>query len=345
MSIKLSQGQAIYQKTEVFDTAGNHTWTHPLPGQNIEVFVEAFGGGGGSQDTSGAATDGGDTIWNTASEALSVDGGAGKIFGDNSSGLAGKGLYDIVDSDAITYTQGICTNGSNHYGASVSGDGRKLGNVGDVKRFSRIVNGDINLTVGTGGTGNAGNGNSGAVIISYNITTSQTPVIANLQRRDWEHFGEITWRTAMQTAPLGLTAKQANTLTIDHERLDTGNKVTVDGSNLFTLQAGTYEFEVTIPVTSNGAVSEVFKLYNITDSAIEFSESLSEVGSHPYNWSTAPRKATGIITISSATQFRLDYWFDSGDAVNIGHTTTAANDFDTITDLEDRVKFAFKWRA
>jgi hypothetical protein len=340
MAVNIGLGERTYQKTEVFDTPGNHTWTHPLPGQNIEVFVEAFGGGGGSQTTSGVATDGGDTIWDTASEALVIDGGSGGNAGTSKHGwniVGGKGLLPEITDNYNPGNLTLLTNGNNHYGAVIRSN--FTGNLGDVKRFNRVVTNDINFTIGAGGTGNVGNGTSGAIIISYNITTTQTPVVVNMQRRDWEHFGEISWRTAGTTTSQLLAAQVWSTLNIDTETLDTGNKVTVDGGNLFTLQAGTYSFKNIISRYGGDGASGAWRLYNVTDSATEVSETFASDyhshGSNHYN-------PEGIISISSAKQFRLEYF--NGNVTNNIEVGVLAGQNNLDSELTDRVKFQFKWR-
>jgi hypothetical protein len=335
MAVNIGLGERTYQKTEVFDTPGNHTWTHPLPGQNIEVFVECFGGGGGAGGQTNPGTDGGDTVWDTSSEALVTDGGAGSE-GNVTSGFTGKGLYSNSNNNATN--SGIITNGDNEYGATINNVGWNA-NVGDVKRFSRIVNGDINLTVGAGGVGNSGNGKPGAIIISYNITTTQTPVVVNMQRRDWEHFGEISWRTAGTTTSQLLAAQVWSTLNIDTETLDTGNKVTVDGGNLFTLQAGTYSFKNIIPRMGADSSSGAWRLYNVTDSATEVSETFA---SDYHNYGSNHYNPEGIISISSAKQFRLEYF--NGNVTNNIEVGVLAAQNNLDSELTDRVKFQFKWR-
>jgi hypothetical protein len=339
MAVNIGLGERTYQKTEVFDTAGNHTWTHPLPGQNIEVFVEAFGAGGGSQVTSGVATDGGDTIWDTVSENLTAVGGSGADIGNPATtGFNGSGLYDLNGHVDAGTEPVFNTNGSNHYGASPQGGaGGYSGNVGDVKRFSRIVNGDINLTVGAGGTGNTGNGKDGAVIISYNITTTQTPVVVNMQRRDWEHFGEVAWRTAGNTAAQTIADATLTTLILDTEVLDTGNKMTVNGDNTFTLEAGTYEFNIEVPSHEEDNVADTaVRLYNVTDALLERSKMI------PYmyhGYGTDYIEFKGILNISSAKIFRIEIETGSSTGIVIGRSAQAIT-----STVVDRTKFQFKWR-
>ena len=316
-----------------------------MPGQNIEVFVEAFGGGGGGALTTGnVGTDGGDTIWDTASEALVTDGGSGADF-DNSAttGMSGpKGLYKDSDSNASS-TGGAqpATNGSNHYGASIGYNMR--GNVGDVKRFSRIVNGDINLTVGAGGVGQNGQvSNSGAIIISYNITTTQTPVVVNMQRRDWEHFGEVSWRTAANTNGQSVTGDTVTTCNLNTEVLDTGNKLTVNGDNTFTLEAGTYEFETIMPIYTAGGTEGSARLYNVTDSELISSNYNSNLGGAGAGWGENILNLGGHFSISSSKTFRLEVVLSSNSGAHVGGYDTPLF---SNTDLIDRVKFQFKWRA
>jgi hypothetical protein len=346
MAVNIGLGERTYQKTEVFDTPGNHTWTHPLPGQSIEVFVEAFGGGGGGSDQVGVGGTGGDTIWDTSGASIIAVGGAGvgTVAERNSTGIAGQGLYGSGNAyDASGPLGGIITNGSNHYGAGVGMDCAP--NCGDVKRFNVIVNGDVNLTVGAGGIGvtngadNYGNGKPGAIIISYNITTTQTPVVVNMQRRDWEHFGEVSWRTAGTTTSQLLAAQVWSTLNIDTETLDTGNKVTVDGGNLFTLQAGTYSFKNIIPRFGGDSATGAWRLYNVTDSATEVSETFA---SDYHNYGSNHYNPEGIISIPSAKQFRLEYF--NGNATTNIQVGVLATQNNLDSELTDRVKFQFKWR-
>ena len=334
MAFNLNTGQAVYQKTEIFDTAGNHTWTHPLPGQNIEVFVEMFGGGGGSINGLRTATQNGeDTVWDTAGANETADGGTGGGTDGNGMQVGDKGLYSGTTAGAVESS--VFTNGSNSYGASVNNIGYP-GNVGDVKRFNQIVTNDINFTVGAGGTGDQGNGKAGAVIISYNITTTQTPVIANLQRRDWEHFGEISWRTAASASSQSITADTLTTLTIDTEVLDTGNKIQLDGSNLFTLQPGTYEVDIKTTLSTTAGSDCVFRLYNVSDSSIPLS--LTVIGGSGY--STHPNMI-GHIVVPSTKQFKLE--ITTGENSSIGDNGGGSGKIAT-SDLADRTKFQFKWR-
>jgi hypothetical protein len=339
--------QRTYQKTEVFDTAGNHTWTHPLPGQNIEVFVELYGGGGGcANQNSAAASSGGDTIWDTSGSPLTAIGGSGGDYSNpTTTGLAGPGLYNAVNmtagTDASTYN-----NGSNHYGAVISGnnsgEAEICGNVGDVKRFNVIASNDINLTVGAGGTGASGIGNDGAVIVSYNITTTQTPVVANLQRRDWEHFGEVTWRTGSNAPVQSVSSNTPTAANLNYELLDTGNKVALVGSNQFTLQAGTYEFRAMVTsaneATANG--SESLMLYNITDSIL----TASEISTLDMSTTSGMGKITmeGVFVVPSQKTFELRILHSHTTNGDYGNDTTEA--FTSSTEI-DRFKFQFKWRA
>jgi hypothetical protein len=346
MAVNIGLGERTYQKTEVFDTPGNHTWTHPLPGQNIEVFVEAFGGGGGSQKTSGVATDGGDTIWDTASESLVIDGGAGVDYGNvATTGINGKGLFNSGTggggtSDILNDTV-LFTNGSNEYGAAINTEGGGLANVGDVKRFSRIVNGDINLTVGTGGIGNSGNGKSGAIIISYNITTTQTPVVVNMQRRDWEHFGEITQRQTPDTVGQLIADEVPDILNLKTEVLDTGNKVVLNGDNTFTLQAGTYEFDLDfVAVNSLGSTDISAFIYNVSDSVVQCSQ---YYGATDASISRTFYKLSGIISIPSAKTFRIEA-LTATSVTYIGGFASNPYGNGPVSREVDVTKFKFKWR-
>jgi hypothetical protein len=338
MAVNIGLGERTYQKTEVFDTAGNHTWTHPLPGQNIEVFVEAFGGGGGSQTTSGVATDGGDTIWDTASEALVIDGGSGGNAGTSKHGwniVGGKGLLPEITDNYNPGNLTLLTNGNNHYGAVIRSN--FTGNLGDVKRFNRVVTNDINFTIGAGGTGNVGNGTSGAIIISYNITTTQTPVVVNMQRRDWEHFGEVAWSPVASAADQSVTIDTLTTLNIDTEVLDTGNKVGTPSANQFTLEAGTYEFDFSVPVANGGGAGNiVLRVYNVSDSSVLSSELM------PYENIINPVQSNGIFTLSSSKIVRLEFAYSDG-TKSVG-TASGGIEFSSFNDATPRTRFKFKWR-
>jgi len=356
MAVKLSTGQAIYQKTEVFDTAGNHTWTHPLPGQNIELFVEIYGGGGGGGGgtTSGIAgndgTNGGDTSWNTGGSTIITTGGLGGASRDASNSF-NFALPDVSNIRALGAAVGDNHLPDTIYGAGgFQGQGNNLtgrsGFSGEVKRFNQIVTNDINFTVGSGGAGgvttgttnngtyDGGNGKAGAIIVRYNVTSTQTPVTVNLQRRDWEHFGEVAWRTAPNTANLPLVANTFTDLTIDTEVLDTGNKVTVDGGNLFTLQAGTYEFDLFIKFTGDSGDATITQLYNTSDSSIVHNFS-------SFSTTYAQEKHfSGIFVVSSAKTFKLQSMMSST-TQQIGNGTPFTN---STAGADDRIKFQFKWR-
>jgi hypothetical protein len=332
--------QRTYQKTEVFDTPGNHTWTHPLPGQNIEVFVEMIGAAGGSvYSTNTGASDGGDTIWNTGGSPIIASGGLkannvkpGGGFINGASDYAGR----ITLFGGIAGNPAVCAQSSVYTGGS-----------GTPKTFNAIVNGDINLTVGAGGTtDNTGathltnNGQDGAIIISYNITTTQTPVVVNMQRRDWEHFGEISWRKALNTGDIAWNANTVTNLPIDTEILDTGNKVTVNGDDTFTLEAGTYEMEIILPgLPGNHTASGAIRLYNNSDSSIALSYYNPRFDSPSGNVSNHCIK--GVVNIPQSKIFKLEV-ITAGD--NISSYPGNAGSAFTSVELTDVVTISFKWR-
>jgi hypothetical protein len=349
MAFGLKQNQAIYQKTEVFDTPGNHTWTHPLPGQNIEVFVEMIGAGGGavshnSASSGTAAGNGGDTIWDTASEALTVTGGTGATDSSTPGDgfIKGGNWHHTAGSVGLTAQDQLFGGRYGNGGYIHATDGHQAnGGSGTPKTFSRIVSGDINLTVGSGGTSttsnsySAINGQHGAIIISYNITTTQTPVVVNMQRRDWEHFGEISWRTTESSAGQSISANTLTTLTLDTELLDTGNKVSVAG-NVMTMEAGTYEFDAHVP--SSDCTDYTVRLYNQSDSALISSHKVVYLGNAGRSSDGGGFK--GVFNLPSQKDLRLEFVCAGGPAV-IGRS--AGNNV-TTSDLVDRTKFQFKWR-
>lgn len=368
-----TEAAANYQKTEVFDTAGNFTWTHPLPGQNIEVFVQLFGagggGGGGASDAIGVdATDGiagGNTIWDT--------GGSNDTALGGSEGLGGQDTVDFGNRHATqsylisprgtggssggTSNNFITDNGTSYgkagfhgYGSGYAGG---LGGIGFIKKFNAITNGDVNLTVGAAGTGGARqvggsptnsdgtDGGIGAVILSYNITTTQTPVVVNLQRRDWEHFGEVSWRADGTTNAQSIINNTLTVLTLDHKRLDTGSKIDLIGSNQFTLQAGTYEIDIRFPLATESTNGDVWgMLYNFSDSAVEISANLTNDGNssgNNHNYTTS-----GILVVPSQKTFELK--LIHGDTVGARGFGKDVNESYSTSDLFDRTKFQFKWR-
>jgi hypothetical protein len=340
--------QRTYQKTEVFDTPGNHTWTHPLPGQNIEVFVEMYGGGGGGTKADGVnAGDGGDTIWDTVGTAITAIGGKGATTSTGGDGFI-KGQHcpyqnfmHMANNPIIGY--GKYGNGGYWVDGGAGGVNALSGGSGYPKTLSTIVNNDINLTVGDGGISGSiftVNGQSGAIIISYNITTTQTPVVVNMQRRDWEHFGEISWRTAANTAVQNIPANTLTTLTIDTEVLDTGNKVALDGSNLFTLQSGTYDIDIysAIEPGSNSVSSGILRLYNITDNSLALSKHFVQYGSIA-SGPAGSIDMNGIVNINSAKQFRVEFMSFISAEVGLFRGGPTSD-----TSLGDRTKFQFKWR-
>jgi hypothetical protein len=344
MSVKIGTPKIAYGKTVIFDTPGNHTFIHPSPGKNLQAFVEIFGGGGGSQVTSGVATDGGNTIWNTSGSPITVDGGSGgDVAADTTTGLAGKGLYKRASSNTGGNSGLLCTNGDNHYGASVGAS--YTGNVGDVKRFDTTITGNIGITVGAGGTGNTGNGKSGAVIIHYNVLDNEVPVtVSNTPEVD--HYLEFSWRTDVNAPSQELAPQAINTLWLDTEVLDTGNYGSVTGgSNTFSLDAGTYEFEVFVPLydgSDSSVQSNTIMLWNETDGQLERSslspttfDSYSNVGHIPFK---------GVIKIASTKSFSLKFQ-SSDNAANADYFVGPEYAFNPTTGTHDRTRIILTRKA
>lgn len=338
MSANVGNARIAYQKTKVFDTPGAHTFIHPLPGKNLEVFVELFGGGGGAQYTTGAATDGGDTIWDTAGSATTAVGGSGPDLGDDANtGFNGPGLFHIDTAQSGGANgPGLFTNGTNHYGASVCSDGY-AGNVGDVKRFNATINGNINITVGAGGTGNGGDGKAGACVVHYNVIESEQPVTV-LPTPEVDEYLEFSWRTAAnaasQTSP---SANTVTTLTLDTEVLDTGNYGSISGNEI-TLAAGTYTYSASVPIGYTVQSGDIYiRLYNVTDGVLIKSIQYPVFSSNR----ASLRPLTGAFKISSPKNIRLEIVSSIGD-LNIGKDESAPI---TSTELEDRTQISLVRKA
>jgi hypothetical protein len=335
MSVKIGTPKIAYGKTVIFDTPGNHTFIHPSPGKNLQAFVEIFGGGGGSQATSGAATDGGDTIWNTSGSPITVDGGSGADTGNIiTTGLNGKGLFDLsgrnYGNNAITVGW---TNGSNHYGSVSAGDSIS-GNVGDVKRFDTTITGNIGITVGTAGTGNGGNGKSGAVIIHYNVLDNEVPVTVS-NPPEVDEYIELSWREGANVSVPLLTANTRSSIAINTEISDPGNYAVVNGDNSFTLQAGTYEIEFRAPVFDTLASDDTA----IVLKEVGGSDLFSEIIVPPYQ-SSGQAKLKGRFTVASPTSYTIDIIKGISTDTSIGGRTGSS-----ITDLIDKARLSLTRKA
>ena len=156
----------------------------------------------------------------------------------------------------------------------------------------------------------------------------------------WEHFGEATWRCAANT--LGQTVANISgpeTVTIDTEVLDTGNKLTVNGDNTFTLEAGTYSYKIFVPMgsdTDSGLGAFNLRLWNVTDSDL--------LGSLQHtldsNYGMRDESFEGVFVLPSQKTLRIDVLSETTGVIGRENSH-----FLTMTDLVDRTRFQFKWRA
>lgn len=188
--------------TEVFDTPGSAVFNHPNPGQALDVIVTLIGGGGGggagSTDAQGSGNDGTagtNSVWDTSGSPITALAGSQGFGGDDTANLPGAHATQslikfpsnrgTVSDDDFSPT----FNGSNHYGyGGVAGDASNYiggrGGVGEIKTFTTTVTGNVNLTIGAGGTGgtsvhstsgDGGPGGNGAIIVQYAKASAGIP--------------------------------------------------------------------------------------------------------------------------------------------------------------------------
>ena len=212
MSTALGSGKKLEEfvmKTEVFDSVGNATFNHPNVGQALDVQVTLIGagggGGGGSQDNVGVdaadGTAGGDSIWNTSGTPITALGGGAGLGGKdttNQGNLHATQSFHVIPrptgssgggtghSSAFTKDNGTSYGqlGGGGYGSGYSGG---VGGIGFIKTFSATITGDINLTIGAGGSGGAKqvggsssnsdgqDGRGGAIIVQYAKASAGIP--------------------------------------------------------------------------------------------------------------------------------------------------------------------------
>jgi len=349
MAVNVAGTKVAYQKTKVFDTAGAHTFVHPLPGKNIEVFVELIGAAGGGTNSGTSGGDGGASIWDTGGSNTTANGGSGSA--DNTT--AGSGFingYNYTGGNQAaavsvpTIMSGLYGNAG---GVSDPTDNTATGGSGYVKRFNATISGDINITVGAAGsnTANINPSQDGACIVHYNVIESETPVMVSATPQVDEYL-EFTWRSDVNAPSQDLGSQAVNTLWLDTEVLDTGNYGSVtSGSNTFSLDAGTYEFEVFVPLydgTDSNAQSNTIMLWNETDGQLERSilspttfDSYSNTGHIPFK---------GVIKIASTKSFSLK--FQSSDtAANADYYVGPEYAFDPTTGTHDRTRITLTRKA
>lgn len=188
----------LMMATDVFDTAGTSSWSHPSPGNAIEVQVTIVsaggGGGGGAVSTGGSGTDGTngtDTIWDTSGSPITAIGGGSGSKGDDDNDNPGFGGASNLTVGAPGGSSNGGTRDNNIIGGTPYGYGGRAGadnsvsygggqgGTGEVKQFRQTVTNDIDIIIGARGTGgvgttsyvpgtsDGGDGGNGAVYVSY----------------------------------------------------------------------------------------------------------------------------------------------------------------------------------
>jgi hypothetical protein len=356
MSVKIGTPKIAYGKTVIFDTPGNHTFIHPSPGKNIEVFVELIGAAGGCQSnvmgtTYTTATDGGDSIWDTGgSNTTSAGGGAapayftpgvGFIYGISSTSSAYSLSHSIPIMDGLYGNAGnILQNDDSSPYTTIA-----TGGSGYVKRFNTTISGNINITVGAAGTQDTptthvGPSQGGACIVHYNVLDNEVPVTVS-NPPEVDHYLEFSWRAPKNTPNQSLVSDTLTTLTLDTEVLDTGNYGSINGSNEFTLDAGTYEFIIEIPVIAPEIGDFIGRLYNVSDSTLVSSVSYARVGTGGAGKGSDNVRILGVFKIGSQKTFKLEGIATSSAGVrDIGLAILG-----TDTSLADRTKITLTRKA
>jgi hypothetical protein len=338
MSVTIGSTKIAYQKTKVFDTAGAHTFIHPLPGKNIEVFVELIGAAGGGFSTGGSQKDGGDSIWDTAGSNNTASGGTG-ASANNAPGVGFiNGLYNTDVRDAVvnhTIANGLYGNA----GFGITGGAFATGGSGYVKRFNATISGDINITVGAGGGLDEGSaavnaGQDGACIVHYNVIESETPVQVSATPQV-DEYAEVAWRSAPDEADLPIGTNTFTDVTLNTEVIDTGNNVVVNGDDTFTLQAGTYEVNLAEFYINNGN-DYIINLYNITDASVDL------IFKEVYGGSKSESNSVGFIKIASPKIFKLRAMNSTG----TGSIGTISTDFtNSDAGVDSRVRLLLTRKA
>lgn len=190
--------------TEVFDTPGSAVFNHPNPGQALDVIVTLIGagggGGGGANDGIGPdasdGTAGGDSIWDTGGTPVTALGGGAGLGGQDTADQGFRHAsqsyikYPVIpatvsDNGTLPLSNGTPYGAPGRYGYS-GGYSGGMGGIGFVKTFTQTITGNINLTVGAGGTGGAKqvggptsgdgqDGQNGAIIVQYAKASAGIP--------------------------------------------------------------------------------------------------------------------------------------------------------------------------
>ena len=161
--------------TDVFDTAGTSSWTHPNPGNPLEVQVTLVGGaGGGAIEGGGDGTDGGNTIWDVNGSPVIALSGSKAVTGSPGNGFI-KGTETTTGTNRSKPTLLNGLYGNSGYPTVYSATHAAYeGGSGDVVQFRTTVSNDITVIVGAGGIVGAGSNTpgitdsqDGAVIVQY----------------------------------------------------------------------------------------------------------------------------------------------------------------------------------
>ena len=174
----LGGGQRLDQlmmATDVFDTPGTSSWTHPSPGTALEVQVTLVGGaGGGAIEGGGDGTDGGNTIWDINGSTVIASSGSKAVDGSPGNGfIKGTETTTGTNRNKPTLLNGLY--GNSGYPTLYSATHAAYeGGSGEVVQFRTTVSNDITVIVGAGGVVGAGSNTpgitdsqAGAVIVQY----------------------------------------------------------------------------------------------------------------------------------------------------------------------------------
>jgi hypothetical protein len=170
----LGGGQRLDQlmmATDVFDTAGTSSWTHPSPGTALEVQVTLVGGAGGGT-TGSAAGNGTPSIWDTSGTPIIAGGGSGSVD-NNTPGtgfISGERFYSSgMAGNKVSIFDGLFGNAGHTNDPNTTSTA--TGGSGYWKKFSATVTGNVGIVVGSAGSVGEGGGvtdsQNGAVIVSY----------------------------------------------------------------------------------------------------------------------------------------------------------------------------------
>jgi hypothetical protein len=182
----LGQGSRLDQlmmATDVFDTPGTSSWSHPSPGTPLEVQVTLVGGAGGGLSGVGAtgASNGGSSSFDNTS----VAGGTGATALSNGAHGVGKidGFYFIMSTSAVASSNipiigdGLYGNAGHPTRQGYRYDGIEqhyiTGGSGYLKTFRTTVTNDVTVVVGNAGSNGTGGwddltaSQGGAVIVQY----------------------------------------------------------------------------------------------------------------------------------------------------------------------------------